>query len=61
MFIYQKYLSQYMDFAFMKEGYSYIRRDLSSYIKIHDNRDVGNLNNEVIFEIRKGKTNEKNS
>ena len=35
--IYQKYLSQYMDFAFMKEGYSYIRRDLSSYIKIYDN------------------------
>ena len=35
--------------------------ELSLHIKIHDNRDVGNLNNEVIFEIRKGKTNEKNS
>ena len=29
--------------------------ELSLHIKIHDNRDVGNLNNEVIFEIRKGK------
>ena len=29
--------------------------ELSPHIIIHDNRDVGNLNNEVIFEIRKGK------
>ena len=36
-------------------------KGLNPHIKIHDNRDVGNLNNEVIFEIRKGKTNEKNS
>ena len=35
--------------------------ELSPHIKIHDNRDIGNLNNEVIFEIRKGKTNEKDS
>ena len=34
--------------------------ELNPHIKIHDNRDVGNTN-EVIFEIRKGKTNEKNS
>ena len=35
--------------------------ELHPHIKIHDNRDIGNLNNEVIFEIRKGKTNEKDS
>ena len=29
--------------------------ELNPHIKIHDHRDVGNLNNEVIFEIRKGK------
>ena len=34
--------------------------ELNPHIKIHDNRDIGNTN-EVIFEIRKGKTNEKNS
>ena len=31
---------------------------LNPHIKIHDNRDIGN-SNEVIFEIKKGKTNEK--
>ena len=35
--IYQKNISQYMDFAFMQEGYSYLRRELSSYVHICDN------------------------
>lgn len=30
--------------------------ELNPHIKIHDNRGIGNLNNEVIFEIKKGKS-----
>ena len=29
--------------------------ELNLHIKMHDNRDVGNPSNEVIFEIKKGK------
>ena len=35
--IYYKYLSQYMDFAFRKVGYSYIKRELSSYLQLENN------------------------
>lgn len=34
--IYEKTTSHYLDFAFLKEGYSYTRRELSSYINIYD-------------------------
>lgn len=34
--IYQIYLSQYMDFSFKKAGYSYIRRELSSYLQLEN-------------------------
>ena len=33
--------------------------ELNLHIKMHDNRDIGNPSNEVIFEIKKGKTYEK--
>ena len=29
--------------------------ELNLHIKVHDNRDIGNPSNEVIFEIKKGK------
>ena len=33
--------------------------ELNPYIRVYDNRDVTNQKDEVIFEIKKGKTNEK--
>ena len=35
--------------------------ELNPYIRVYDNRDVTNQKDEVIFEIKKGKTNEKDS
>ena len=34
--IYQRQLSQYMDFSFMRAGYSYARRELSSYLQLEN-------------------------
>ena len=34
--IYQKQLSQYMDFSFQSAGYSYSRRELSSYLQLEN-------------------------
>ena len=34
--IYQRHISQYMDFAFKNEGYSFVYRELSSYLQLEN-------------------------
>jgi len=37
--VYYKYPTNYIDFSLRKEGYSYLNRELSSYIKLNNNID----------------------